>query len=704
MKWIIQHCDLIHNFDLSEDGRRIPLNEHTEVSFIVKSRQSIYEQLTSLVPVEEINEIEVVSPFFDAGGDLLSKLHGDFNNAQIKIFIQEGKTVLPTYPLRLDRIKYFDWNETIRAQKRFKSGQRFNHSKIFVFRSETNTYIFHGSANATSPAFGLHPVLRNDEAALLFHYEGSKGVPDLGLGESNELDIGKIKSASYLPRPENSVKYFKSEIRIYGADKLLSRISMVLSRPLDEEESLSFLDSNGQIITSMLPESNSNEINISVKDYPSLRKAVALYVSRGEEKISRHALINQVAYLWKCDPSRENRKLQKLLSNIQVGEVNEFDILSHLNSILRERNEDRSIKSAALRVSSESATSNSAITYEQAKALEEDDSSDFHALASSKSVWEALNILFRFIQTSKEDNSIDQEEEGFQTDGGEVQEEKERLYLKDKVFSDQKDFDRMKVRILSSFDKYLKYLEYLLDQDDYEVASPDLCYFLVLYYELIYIAGKPYQLKIDKENSDYKVLLPLNGLMKIEDSFNSISIRILGHFILLTNKYRHKEYEDEYSIKEFETYKEQCSVLIYFALTLHASLNRLKPIHRYSLLWLNTEFSLCPFKGDSFEKLMETIIDKINFDLPDDLNELRLSIERDVARIKKDIDHPTSNSMYTQLPFFGTCKIIKKMPLKSPKSIKVSFPGVSYDEIASDFIYPLLYNFEREEFMKSVKK
>lgn len=394
--------------------------------------------------------------------------------------------------------------------------------------------------------------------------------------------------------------------------------------------------------------------NLSFKKYPSIKKAAALYVRENDKQVSRYALLNEVEFLWKCNPSRENRKFQKLLSNIKIGNINEFDILSHLSTMLNHSDEETKDQRPLIRTYP-SSQREVHLTYEQAKTLEEEERRAGHPLYASKSILEALDTLFKFIQTSRDEQSGNQEEGEREDDGGEVEEKNDPLYTKDKKFSSSAQFASAKDKLLKNFRKYMDYLDDLLSEEEgYEISIPDLCYFLVLYYQLIYVAGKSYQIDdAEYDDSAGKTLLPARGPIHEMGSFDSLSVRILGRFILLLSTFKPKKYDNDYAIREFDTYREQCAILIYFALAFHAHCNEKKSLHWWALLWMNTEHSLPPYRKDLMLKFLESVKLKTQLDIPADLYLTVEKIQTETVAIRKSAAQFPVKQEYIKLPDLG---------------------------------------------------
>lgn len=252
LSWIRKECQLVKDFKILAGTEPVELDGKTTVAFLFNGDSSIYEQLKSRISFPEVTDIKIISPFYDTNGAFLTRLMRDCPNASINLFVQDGRTVLPD-PIPTDnKISYFDWSKTKRGKKNPSSGERFNHSKAFVFQTPEHTYLLHGSPNATSAAFGLHTRFMNEEAALLYQYPSPEVVPDFGFSHYIQLAPESLKSGSYLPSPEEAVqKKRKSVIAILGADKYANKIHIQCSKAISNLQHLVFLNAAGKTIESI---------------------------------------------------------------------------------------------------------------------------------------------------------------------------------------------------------------------------------------------------------------------------------------------------------------------------------------------------------------------------------------------------------------------------------------------------------------------
>ncbi len=703
LQWIKNECKVLNSFGTPSYGLTAEVGEDRQVSYLFNGQQTIYQQLLDKIGGERMKKITVVSPFYDNDGTLLSRLKEDFTEAQIHLFVQPGKTVLPTEYDWEERFKFFNFDTSERGIEMFNDSHRFNHSKLFIFESEYATWFLQGSPNATAAAFGLNHHFVNDESALLYRFEKSAIIPDLGIADAAEIDWREVGNSTLFPAPEsNQARRTHARIEITGADKNYSDLHFTLSKPLALGQIPVFLDASGNRIEGIMPAlEEKKDIRIKLAKFPVLKRAVVLYIEAGGEKISRLAFINEVEYLWKCNPDKENRKTQKLLADLQLGNITEFDMVAHLTTIIREQSSDES-NSRALSHRSHSSSSNKEldITYEEAKALAESEPEEEHMFASAKHFMDVFALILKQLKLGRDDKDIDQEEEGSKSDGGDFETTETRIYQEVKIFKKEEDLERTRVRLINGFKKYLKYLEQTVQQEEYEITSSELCYFWLLYAQLLLITNKKYFVKQEEGEPIESVIIPLDGKTKDHDSFHSISLGMMGYFLLLLNKFPFRKYADEYQANELTRYREQCAALIYLGLLFHQQV-REERTEWYALLWKNAESVLPRFEKKTIVDFYDTIKEELNFDQTPDsttINELSISCKK----IEQELSLDISTRKFIKIKEFGLCKIVKKIPRDAPtKSLKVSFPGVDYDENKGDFLYHRIYNLSQEKFFPS---
>ena len=95
-----------------------------------ESKSSILQQVRDLVPLKKVQEVTIVSPFFDENGESLTTISQLCPNAKVKVLIQKNCTLPPCKLPQNKKIEFYDFNETKRGKAIFKTYDRQLHAKI----------------------------------------------------------------------------------------------------------------------------------------------------------------------------------------------------------------------------------------------------------------------------------------------------------------------------------------------------------------------------------------------------------------------------------------------------------------------------------------------------------------------------------------------------------------------------------------------
>jgi len=587
--WIKEHCDLLDITENYEDVTQVEQIDGTNISYISNQANSIYNKLLELMPVNEINEIDIVSPYFDKGNDLTNSILNDFPKAVINVFLQNGKVDFKFDTIESDRVNYYDWTSTEIGKKKFKSGEKYNHSKIFIFKSSNRKYTYHGSANATNAAFGLGNI-SNNEAGLLI--DSISHNDNIGLSPKEKIDTSIFISKVNIPSPNESIRTKGRAVKILGADMYNGKLEVYLSKE-KENDIITCVDSLDNIIFQKHIESINEKYIIADLDRAAITSINALYIKRDEVKVSNVYYPSKIDYLLKCNPSKENRKFQKFLFDMEAGNTNSFEIVSRLELLLKEKGK-AIINRKSSKSKSRSVSKDISYTYEDA--LRNQELNEREVDKNIKSLHQSFELLFHMNQYLKEDKSMDQDEGGVKKGGGNIDEEKEaEVFQKKKAFRSIEAYDRKRYSIYNYFISYANYLRKISQLNDlnikadYEITSSDMIFSEQSFFHLLSFADKNVEVtkkaesttdkkdhkdntKGTKEETLVRKVLPLTGLISNKDSFISLLRMLIGEFSFYLMGGKFIEYQDKYSKLEQEKYRTSCkkyfltSICIYDAL------------------------------------------------------------------------------------------------------------------------------------------
>lgn len=114
-------------------------------------KTSILDQVMELIH-EDISEVRIAVPYYDNGLAAFSALKSKYENACMKVYLQDKKS---TFPVELNN------KEKVAVDIELFSGfdnsgvnccDNFYHGKVFLFKGSSHDYIMYGSANCTQSA------------------------------------------------------------------------------------------------------------------------------------------------------------------------------------------------------------------------------------------------------------------------------------------------------------------------------------------------------------------------------------------------------------------------------------------------------------------------------------------------------------------------------------------------------------------------
>jgi len=706
LNWIYQYCTLYRTSSNFLDVTNHELDDGQSISLLANYHQSIYLQLLNLIPTTTIKNIEIVSPFFDKDLNFLNRLLTDFPNAIIDLYLQNFHVDIDLENIQDDRINLIDWSKTEIGKKKFKSGQKYNHSKYFRFNSNNSAYILHGSPNATSYAFGLNPKLKNNEIALLYTYtiDNNDEKFEIGLHPKIPLDTNQWTKRLTLPSPEESITTKLTKARILGADKFPNKIELY-SKDIEKGDCLVFMNRASEIIETISITKNTERIIIQFKDNPAISSAFVLYIEREKKKISRSMFINEVTSLMKANPNPDNRKLQRLLMNIEIGKTNEFEVLSFLNTIQSEKGEVSQHKTTN-KQNLKTNNQEPELNYQEAKLITQDNLVH-DKFSSVKSIFNSQQALIHANYLNQKEREIDLDESGVKKGGGSEKEIEYHLYKKIKIFKSEEEFKKAQKKIRSIYLNYINLLRRKFNLEDpskirdNKILSSDLAMMSVLCNELLSLVNKKFTIVTDnKNNSEEKIevsniILPDVGLNKSLDSFRSIAYVLIGHFLFYVKSGTIQDYEDEYLNSELERYKNICNAYIQSILVLLYHLSRDK---KDGLIWL---FLLTQkYFGELDKKILD---DRLrNFEICLNYEEF---FEEKFNLINDDAKNFSYNPQeFLKINNIGMLRIYKKTPIDKPNVFRLSFPGIGYEANNIKDLFPKYFIKSKGKWVEPLKK
>lgn len=142
------------------------------------------DQIEEFIGDSPIQNIYIISPFFDENLSPLKKLVDHFPDAHVDIYIQQAKSNFPIQQIENLRNSTDIWI--------FKNTNRYMHGKSIIFRSNDKNIMFCGSANFTKAALLSSSKVGNFEIGLIGYINEEKLADVLNpLGQKAERLVDK---------------------------------------------------------------------------------------------------------------------------------------------------------------------------------------------------------------------------------------------------------------------------------------------------------------------------------------------------------------------------------------------------------------------------------------------------------------------------------------------------------------------------------
>ena len=550
-------CSLLENKSGSQH-EFYRLDDEYEVALLYNDQTTIFEQIVRLIPPTEVARITVVCPYFDEDGATLLNLMHKFNKAKIDIYIPSKYGLPPNKMAHHQKIDFYNWEETKRGKQNISSAADYYrklHSKILHFEAGDHEYCIIGSANATLAGLGSETIKSVNEEFCALYKTTNKGLlKELGItGETLRIFVDKlVRDDSSFADTDRIIQQKKS--RILCADLSGRRLRIEYKASFDLVHKLCLYDSNGEeILTEIFEATDSNSSILSLSDKVlDKNPSYVVFESESGDEISNKQLINFIDKLTHTDPSKGNRTIRQVLTSLEGGSINEFEIIEFINDLNRNR-EASSVKKSRRGKSigndkDDDEVSAAEMTYDEAVEAAKDHKKSETIVRGhfSTQLWETISRLFQEKHTNVDNEMMDEEEEGSAESS---RERKEADQDKDKVVIKNIDqFRRMINSVTKLADNYIGQLNKICYSTDHKINELDLGNFLLVTHILTVVCNfKEYEF----EKSD----VGKSHLRELEQLYSDKMLGILLHFSKLLIKMPFVKYsEDDYQKQKFDEF------------------------------------------------------------------------------------------------------------------------------------------------------
>ncbi|MPQ44453.1 phospholipase D-like domain-containing protein [Clostridium tarantellae] len=170
--------------------------EKSEIRFLNNFNEAILPTIVKELEDNTVNNIKVISPFYDKELEVYKYLRNIYHEAKIDIFVQQKKSNFPT-----EKYNYFDLNTSLYV---YMGQDRYMHGKAIVFDTNKGRFLLTGSTNFTKSALLDKEFKANIETAIWGNIDEDivnnlikpNGVTITKLNNIKELNVTKIDNKS----------------------------------------------------------------------------------------------------------------------------------------------------------------------------------------------------------------------------------------------------------------------------------------------------------------------------------------------------------------------------------------------------------------------------------------------------------------------------------------------------------------------------
>ncbi len=562
---IPRNCELLKKSEIQSHLFH-KVDEQTEIALVYNDSTSILNQMTQLIPTENIDLITIVSPYFDEDGSLLLRLLEQFPNAKLQVYIPNDFGLPPNKIEKNKRISFFSWENTTRGKMEIKGSDKYVrklHSKLFNFQSQDTDYCFIGSANATVSAFGteLTPG-NNEEFGALYKAKNLNFLKNLGItGSKKTVEPSSYVRTNTISLEGNTNDRLRRQVRLLSCDLNGLTLKLYLKEEIKQDGFLIIIynDIGIEIFRENNIEQNHKALSIKINtECLKLNPAyVVIESSKGESK-SNKQVINYLDKLYHTDPSKENRTIQGLIGALEIGKINEFQIMTYLNDLSSKENSQTKIPISlhSNKTYTKVPEVHSEMTYGEAVAASKNQESNAKLVQTHNTIriWQTIARLLLDKHESNNEELNDEEEDGTPSVSND-----RKAPIEDNLPTKIND-NAVANQILRNTDKlatdFVKAMQNSHTDKVLKINEVSLCQFLVVSHIITAIHYYTnYELPFDKEKNKYKGYTPDEWKKMLRNSYHKIMQDVIVAFARFVLSHELEDYsKNEYNGLKMNVY------------------------------------------------------------------------------------------------------------------------------------------------------
>ncbi|WP_271424776.1 hypothetical protein [Aequorivita sinensis] len=308
LEWIRKHSPWLEELPVTNAWVNLE-SLGMELKFLANTNQaSIYSQLIENIPNKDIEQITVVSPYYDRSGHQLLQLKNHFQPAKLKCIVDPQSGLLPIN-VATEGIDFYNWAD---CKQDYDSTVNRLHAKLIHFKDKEKEYLVLGSANMTLAALGTpNNKAANAEAGILITrpLKNKTWIEELAIKiPENTIQISEQK---YQGIAQDAIPRINYQYRVLYAELRGKEITIYLNKNFTGDSQIIILDREDIPVENIILEAAEKDIVVQITDPDNVFK-LAL-INDKQERISNFAIIHRLEALLRCNPDSTQEKLNACL-------------------------------------------------------------------------------------------------------------------------------------------------------------------------------------------------------------------------------------------------------------------------------------------------------------------------------------------------------------------------------------------------------
>lgn len=336
---IVENCNLLDNLDQITGGIEYPVSPDYSIRFFPGSpRNNIVSQIGQWIGYDIIEEITIMSPFYDDQARLIDYFNDTFTPKQIRIIIQDDFGNKPNYKKLPDNCFVYSWDKChIEGAKK-----RNFHSKCIFFQGQRYSYLFCGSANASVAAMGLPSVNNvNYEASVGYKSETINFWKESGITLGEKADKIKENTDSSVNKKEKRHLFIWLKEVSFEYDQV--SVSY-LSEANNPDAYINIASGNRKQSFSYKTKINEGENNIEFLLDDPFTPILSWISDASGEVISNFQFVISSTSMMQNDPSEQNIKFNRNRRKIEQGDIMNAAAVKFFEEVLSESKDLKQLK------------------------------------------------------------------------------------------------------------------------------------------------------------------------------------------------------------------------------------------------------------------------------------------------------------------------------------------------------------------------